>query len=242
MKPSTALRLTFLLLILTGPAGQAQRPDSAATTPPFVLPPLEEVIRLAVDNSPEQHIYQAEIKRDGQVIQTQKRLWTQYFFVDLQASTGNQALLLQQATGDVTAFQNYNNGYRATLNMRLPVEAVVGRKPLIRAAQAQQEATRERMRLAEQKLVSELIPRYYAVQTSLNQLQIKADGRQSTLMARQLAEREFREGQITAADLTHTIESAVRAASEYEETKQRLFENLHLLENLTGTKLTNARP
>jgi outer membrane protein TolC len=236
MKSTTAYRISAFLL-LTGPFAWAQQTDTTAIERRLVLPTLDEVIRIAVAYSPEQRIYQAESARDQQVIKTQKLLWTQYFFLDLQASTGNQALLVQQATGDLSTFQNFSNGYRATFNLRMPVEALVSRKALIRTAQAEQQATFERQKLAEQKLIDLIIPRYYAVQTTLSLLRIKADGRQSTKIARQLAEEEFRQGQITAAELTHTIESAVRSAGEYEETKQRLFENLRLLENLVGSKL-----
>lgn len=235
MKPTTAYRL--LLLLLMGPLAWAQRPDTTSIERALVLPPLDEIIRMAVGHSPEQRIYQAESERDKQVITTRKLLWTQYFFLDLQASTGNQALLIQQATGDLSAFQNYNNGYRATFNLRMPLEALVSRKALIRTAKAEHQATLERQKLAEQKLIDLIIPRYYAVQSLVNLLRIRADGRQSTKVARQLAEEEFRQGQITAAELTHTIESAVRSAGEYEDSRQRLFENLRLLENLVGSKL-----
>lgn len=202
----------------------------------IVLPSLDEVINLAQRHSPQVRMQEALIRKNEQAIDVQRVQWLDGIGVDLQLGTGNQALMVQQATGQVDAFSNINNGYRAAVNVRVSVFDIVGRKNWVKMAHYEKQVAVEKRAVAEEELATFVITKYYAIQTAQHLLKIKSETKQATQLNRQMAEKEFNEGNIPVAELSRIIEISSKAASEYEVAKQYLYENLRILENITGKK------
>lgn len=203
----------------------------------FQLPPLEEVLNTAQKHSPQLRMQEALVQKNTQYIQAQRNQWLDGIGVDLQLGAGNQALLVQQVNGKVDAFSNINNGYRAAVNIRVSVFDIIGRKSWTKMAEYERQIALEKRAVAQEELETLIIGKYYAIQTAQRLLVIKSEAKQATQLNRQMAEKEFNEGNIPVAELSRIVEIASKAASEYEVTKQYLYENLRILENLTGRTL-----
>ena len=228
------LALTFLLAFSF--AGFSQ--NSLATNElTIALPPIEEVISWAKCHSPQVRMQEALIHKNEQSIDIQRKQWLDGIGVDFQLGTGNQSLLVQQATGTVDAISNSNNGYRASVNVRLSMFDIVGRKSSIKMAHFEKQIAVEKQAVVEEELSTFIITKYYAIQTAQSLLKIKSEAKQATLLNRQMAEKEFNEGNIAVSEISRIIEISAKAASEYEVAKQYLYENIRVLENLTGKKL-----
>jgi outer membrane protein TolC len=198
------------------------------------LPTLEEVLLLARKKSPQIRMQEALIQKNEHLIEAQRKQWLDGIGVDLQLGTGNQALLVQQVSGQVESFNNINNGYRAAVNVRISMFDVVGRKSLIKMAQYEQQVAHEKRAISEEELTTLIIGKYYAIQTARNLVKIKSEAKQAAHINRQMAEKEFEEGALAITEVARIIELASKADAEYEVAKQYLFENWHVLRNLTG--------
>ncbi|MFN8345318.1 MAG: TolC family protein [Spirosomataceae bacterium] len=228
--------LSVVFISVISVLGFAQKP-SISNELSVILPPLEELIASAQQHSPQVRMQEALIQKNEQAVDVQRKQWLDGIGVDLQLGTGNQAMLIQQATGSVESFNNLNNGYRAAVNIRLSVFDVAGRKNWIKMAHYEKQVAVEKQAVAEEELGTFIITKYYAVQSAQNLLRIKSEAKQATQLNRQMAEKEFNEGSIPLAEVSRIIEISSKAASEYEVAKQYLYENLRVLENITGRKL-----
>jgi outer membrane protein TolC len=236
MKSNFAHIILFLATFLTVCLPTFAQKTTIQNEIGIVLPPLEEVMAMAQRHSPQIRMQDALVHKNKNYIDVQRKQWLDGIGVDLQLGTGNQALLVQQATGRVDAFSNINNGYRAAVNIRISIFDVVGRKSWVKMAEYERQVSIEKKAVAEEELNTVVINRYYAIQTAQNLLKIKSEAKQATQLNRQMAEKEFNEGAIAVSELSRIMEIASKAASEYEVTKQYLNENLRVLENLTGKR------
>ncbi|GAB3939568.1 hypothetical protein GCM10028805_00180 [Spirosoma harenae] len=229
-----------LLLILLIIRVNAQTiPQSTASTKiaQWSLPPLDTILALARNHSSSIKLQEAMTDRGASYVKNQKQFWLDGVAIDLQLGLGNQALLIQQATGSLESFSNYNNGYRANLNVRLSLYNILGRKNLVKMAEAEYEAAKHRVGYATQDVESIVITKYYAAQAAWAMLHIKEELKQVNRLSRQMAETDFSKGNISITELARIVQISTFADSEYETAKQAFYENLRILEVLTGYDL-----
>ncbi|QMW05841.1 TolC family protein [Spirosoma foliorum] len=203
----------------------------------WTIPPLDTVLKLARNHSSSVKLQEAMTERGSYYIKNQKQFWLDGVGVDLQLGLGNQALLIQQANGSLESFQNFNNGYRANLNVRLSLYNILGRKNLVKMAESEYEAARQRVGYAIQDVETIVITKYYAAQAAWAMLHIKEESKQVNRLSRQMAEKDFSKGNISVTELARIVQISTFADSEYETAKQAFYENIRILEVLTGYEL-----
>ncbi|WP_247232479.1 TolC family protein [Telluribacter sp. SYSU D00476] len=222
-------------LMGTGAWAQAGADDAAGQF--ITLPPLKKVVDMAIRHAPSVRMQDAHMNKSLYNVQSKKRQWMDGLGVDMQLGLGNQALIMLQPTGTIDAYRNFNNGYRAAFNVRVSAYDLLGRKSEIKMAEYESQEALEKKEASEQEVEMVVITRYYAVQAAQGLLRIKSEAKQTTQLHRQMAEKEFAEGSIAIAELSRVIEISSKAAAEYEVAKQYLYENIKVLETLTGQKL-----
>lgn len=226
------------LLFLVNRPGIAQTPARKPDPAPLlVLPPLDTILQLARAHSPSGGMQNALIARSEYFVKNQKQIWLDGIGIDLQLASSNQALLIQQANGDLNAYNNYNNGYRAAVNVRLSLYNFLGRKNLVRIAESEADAARQQRKFVLQEMEIAVVNKYYAIQAAQALLKIKSDAKQVNQQNRQMAEKEFAQGTITITELSRIVQISTSTEAEYEVAKQSLFENVKTLEILIGQKL-----
>lgn len=247
--------LLVWLLIATSPIW-AQRPATQppvqATKAPVVIeektpdmqlriPPLDTLIAVTLRNSPTIQMQEALMRKNEYLIRSERQQWTDGIATDITAGFGNQSLLVQQPTGEVSNYDNFNNGYRIGATLRLSIYDLFGRKNQVGMAVNEYATSQHKKDVLAQEIAAQVTSQYYTLITAQNILSIKSEARQATGINRTMAEKEFNEGNIPVAELSRIIEISSKAATEYELARQHLYENIRLTENLTGIKLFAGR-
>lgn len=244
---SGKLLLATCLLALSYGAW-AQKPVAKSQKAPVIIeqtqenfelkiPPLDTLIAIALRNSPTLKMQEALIRKNTYLIKSEKSRWTDALATDITAGFGNQSLLVQQPTGDVNTFNNFNNGYRVGATLRISMYDLFGRKNEVGMAISEYEESRYKKDMLAREIISEITSMYYILIASRNILQIKSDTKHATALNRNMAEKEFNEANIHVAELSRIIEISSKAATEYEVAKQELYKNIRIMENMVGVKL-----
>jgi outer membrane protein TolC len=201
------------------------------------IPPLDTLIAIAQRRSPTIKSQEALMRKNAFMIKSERQQWKDALATDITAGFGNQSLLVQQPTGEITNFNNFNNGYRVGATLRISLYDLFGRKNEVGMAVSEFEESRHRKDMIAQELASDVTQVYYALIASRNILKIKSEAKQATSINRSMAEKEFNEANIPVAELSRIIEISSKAATEYEVVRQEFYKNIKILENLVGIKL-----
>jgi outer membrane protein TolC len=218
---------------------QAKAPVVIEVTnePDLRIPPLDTLVAIAQRTSPMIKSQEALMRKNEYMIKSERRQWSDAIATDITAGLGNQSLLVQQTTGEITNFNNFNNGYRVGATLRISLYDLFGRKNEVGMAVSEFEESRHRKDVVALELAREVTDLYYALIASQNILRIKSEAKYATSLNRQMAEKEFNEANIPVAELSRIIEISSKAATEYELARQEFYRNIKVLENLVGTKL-----
>jgi outer membrane protein TolC len=245
------LNLTILLIVITGFCAGVQAQQQTAAAPrkapvlmqvseegtDLKLPPLDSLIAISQRTSPTIKSQEALMRKNAFMIKSEKQQWTDALASDITAGFGNQSLLVQQPTGEITNFNNFNNGYRVGATLRISLYDLFGRKNEVGMAVSEFEESRHRKDMIAQELASDVTHVYFALIASHNILKIKSEAKHATSINRSMAEKEFNEANIPVAELSRIIEISSKAATEYEVARQEFYKNIKILENLVGIKL-----
>ncbi len=228
----------FWLGCLTIGHAQITAADTAQSSDLVDLPPLDVILTWAREYSPSVAAQGAIVDRNKFNVKSQKHAWITGFGPEVQLSSSNQALIVQQPTGELQAFDNYNNGYRAALTLQLSIYDVLNRKNLVGMAKKDLETAIQQKEIVAQELSSRVVSYYYAIQAAQRILVIKGQGRQMNILSKQAAEKDFSQGIIPITELARITDLYTRAAEEYEVARQSLFQNIRTLELYIGRKIS----
>jgi outer membrane protein TolC len=205
--------------------------------PDLNVPPLDTLVAIALRTSPSLKMQEALMRKNAYLVKSERQQWTDALATDITAGFGNQSLLVQQPTNEVTTFNNFNNGYRIGATLRISLYDLFGRKNEVGMAINEYEESAYKKDVLAQEVVSEVTSMYYILIASKNILQIKSEAKHATALNRSMAEKEFNEANIPVAELSRIIEISSKAATEYEYAKQDFYKNIRLMENIVGVKL-----
>ena len=241
------LCLTAIALLGSYTHSYAQQAVGKASKPPVVIAesedysprllPLDTLISIALRNSPMLKMQESMIQKNAYQIKDERAQWTDGIATDITGGFGNQSLLVQQPTGEITNFNNFNNGYRVGATMRLSIYDLFGRKNQVGMAINEYESSRHKKDVLAREINDEVTTLYFMLIASQNILKIKSEAKQATSINRAMAEKEFNEANIPVAELSRIIEISSKAATEYEVAKQEYYRNLRIMENMVGIKL-----
>lgn len=133
------------------------------------------------------------------------------------------------------------NGYRVGVDLRISLFDVLGRKHLIRQADANHKAALVQKDIIALQLRQQLIVLYQDMITSQQILKARLLDEQATLAALRIAESEIQKGKITAGQLAGTTTAYVQARAVVEETKGSFLRNVHLFESLMGVSIQQLK-
>jgi outer membrane protein TolC len=108
------------------------------------IPPLDTLIALAQRTSPTLKSQEALMRKNAFMIKSERQQWKDALATDITAGFGNQSLLVQQPTGEITNFNNFNNGYRVGATLRISLYDLFGRKNEVGMAVSEFEESRHR--------------------------------------------------------------------------------------------------
>lgn len=199
------------------------------------LIPLDSIITLAIINSPQVKYQTALINESKYQVDFVKKLWTNNIVGFANYSVGNQNLVSadSQVPG-TTSLSSITNGYRFGIQVNMPLYELIGRPARIKIYQAQLEEntyTRDKIKI---ELAHNVIDGYYSMIYYHNLIQIRSEAKESTSNQYSIAEQQFKDGIIDAAELARLKTIQVNSRADYEEAKREFSIQYYQFQELTG--------
>lgn len=216
MKPNIYI-LLFLLLCsrASGLSGQETIPaEEVGFSEELIdqLLPLEQIIELAMDNSPTLHYYDASIRRTGYQVDLVRNTWQNNIYGFANYSTGDQRIVTGGTgiPGDLTT-SNIATGYRAGIQINIPLYEFTGRRSRIRLHEEERNAMVHKKEELELELRLYVIREFYKMLGYFETVKIRSEGREAMRVYYQVAEKEFQDGIIDIAELSQIKNSLSQA-------------------------------
>ncbi len=213
MKLNRIIFLVYSLALLSaGARGQQVENISFTKELIYQLLPLQQIIELAMENSPTLDYYDASIRKAGFQVDVVKRSWQNNIFGFANYSTGDQRIITGGTgiPGDLTT-SNIATGYRAGVQINIPLYELTGRKSRIRLHEEERIAMTHKKEELELELRMHIIQEYYKILGYFEIVKIRSEGQQAMHVYYQVAEKEFQDGIIDVAELSQVKNSLSQA-------------------------------
>lgn len=202
---SAALLAAGLLLQAGRPAsGWAQ--TASATDSLRALPPLEAVIQQSLGFAPHIAENKALFKKNEQLVDRASKTWLDGISLGVQSTAGTY--------GNMSVDQ-LNVGATAAASVRFSLFDIFAQRDQKKIMRYELEMSREMIRKAEVEETHYVVGLYYRVEDTQRQVAVKADAWRSSQIHREMAELEFRNGNITVAELARVSEIEAKSHSDY---------------------------
>lgn len=228
----------WLVLVWFTTKGQAS--DSSLFS--LRLPPLVLLTEAALDNAPRVKYQQAIIRRNNANIKASKKRWADKIFMDAGYSyTNNFSVMNVDATTGGFESVSLKNGdsYRFGVTFRLSLFDLIGLKHVKRGAIFEKKAAEHQLLDIKKHIRWQVTELYKNLQLTQTLLRIKSDKMQTLSLQKQMAEKEFTQGQIKIAELSRLTELTSNAYQDFEKGKIDYQKAYMKLEQFVGKPLNN---
>jgi len=207
----------------------------------FELPNLDTLINAAMEFSPALKGMEAQVGRNDAEVKIRKREWSNRVFTDLGGAYSNNYSVLTVASGETGGYESIalgsGNALRAGVMARISLFDVIGRNQLIERAKAEKEMSEYDLLVAQQDLKALVTQLYTELVLGKKLVEINTHTFHTLSAQLEMAEKEFRQGEIDITELARVTEIKSKAEVALEQTKAN-YENLyHQLEILVGREL-----
>lgn len=203
------------------------------------LLPLDQIIEIAIKNSPYINYDLALIERQKNSLTVTKREWHRVLSAQAFYSWGNQALNYGSENGGYS--YNILNGYRYGFNLNIPLSEFTTRKARVNMDKAELDAAKYKREQTEMMLSRQVIQEYNQLIAAQKILKIRTEGNESARITFQMAEKRFREGSIQLDDMARANDALVSAQTAQVEAVTEYKILLLSFEELIGVKLDTIK-
>lgn len=228
------LFLTLLPVLVFSQQAQAQNLDLNRSIAEQ-LPPLDSLIDMAVAHNPTVKLNQELVGVAADRVKLEKNSWTEMVRGYYDYSTGNQSLVVTGLqTNDIN---NLTNGYRAGVNISLPLYQLTTRKTRVRMQQQELAATEYKTQEVEIEVARLVIEEYNNVATGQRLMKNQSEMVELAKSNFQMAEAEYKTGNMEGAVFIRNAEILHIAQANYENARKEFFIAVQKLELLIGSPL-----
>lgn len=204
------------------------------------LLPLDSLINIAMENSPTLDYYDATISKAGFQVEFIKRMWHNNVYGFFNYSTGDQRILTGASNmpGDVTT-SNIATGYRAGIQVNIPLYEITGRKSRIRLHEEEKNAAIHKKEELNLELRMHIIAEYYKMLGYYEVVKVRSEGFEAMRTYHLVAEQEFRDGIIALGELSQIKNSLSQAEVYFQDAKYLFMGTLHAFAALIGVPVAD---
>ncbi|ERM81236.1 hypothetical protein P872_09075 [Rhodonellum psychrophilum GCM71 = DSM 17998] len=229
------MTLQFLLMVSFKGMGQGIEQLDLGKNLEDQLLPLEEIISKTLDFSPKLDYQDALIEKAEYQVELTKRLWQNNVFGFANYSAGDQRII----TGDSfnpggAASTSLVNGYRAGLQVNVPLFEFMGRKSRIKLFEEEKKAVVFQKNEMEFELRRLVTLEYFKLLGAYELLKIRSEGQEALKTNYIIAEKEFKDGIIPIGELSRLTDVLAQSRSYYSDAKFEFLERYHNLAALAG--------
>ncbi len=237
---TTLLISTLSLSPLDAQQGGEQVAQSWIDT--FQLAPLDTLIYRAIMNAPALKAKDASIDQKRYTLKLNNMNWMDWIKGTGVFSYGTGNTLSSDVDGEGSAFSlstRVTAVYNAGLSIAVsPYDLLSRNREKKKLKQEILQARYEKDDMIQQ-LVEEVIKRYQSFQLQLELLKRQISSLEASKLSFQIAEKYFREGNLSIPDYNSALESKLKSEIAYETVRVNVKESLALLENIVGGEVTN---
>jgi outer membrane protein TolC len=210
------------------------------------LPSLEKVLDYAENHSHLVKEQDALSQHYEQAVKVTQKLWMDKVFVDMGGQRSNNGAVLNvnnnisNSEFNSLSFQSMNS-FRVGLTVRVSLYDVLARKDLIKQAQYRQAASEEHSKFLIQDVKFRIADIYKDAQLAYKLLSIKAEKKYALFLQKEMAEKEFQQGQLHIAELGRITELASNAFAEFEQASNTYEKLYYQLEIVLGVSLKDLK-
>jgi outer membrane protein TolC len=229
----------FIVLLLSCAFATAQSPAEEALLDAdiqWLLPPLDSLQELALRNSASVKFQHALIRKGEAQVAFAKKLWQNNIMANFNVATGNQNLLMLNSSSDLQS-TSITNGYRAGLNINIPLYEFSGRNTRIQLHREELDAAIYKKDESEMLLSRQVNQEYFQLIAAQRILKIRADAVESAQLSLMMAEQQFQQGLIPITEWSRVKEITAKAETEYAMAYATFFTYFHQFEDLIGIPL-----
>lgn len=239
MKVATFSILFCLLMINTS----AQRMDTSRYFNPLTdditdkIPPLQMLIDSAVANSPDVQFQKFQQQYDRYEIKSTRRDILEHFRIQGQFTYGNYTFLNYQELSQLPGFYlstSRRGVVQGGLLIQLPFASIVDRKNRIKKQKKLLEQSMVREKREIRTIRQNVIRTYNQLVQLQQQLRICNEYQHYTMVQMQMAEHQFKNGEISISEYTRLKEITKRGSLEYEQIKGQFITAYDILQEFVG--------
>ncbi len=210
------------------------------------LPTLEKVLDYAEHNSHLVKEQDALSQHYEQSVKVAQKLWMDKVFVDMGGQRSNNGAILNVNNSISTSefnslsFQTMNS-FRLGLTVRVSLYDIMARKDLVKQAQYRQAASEQHSKFLSQDVKFRITDIYKDAQLAYKLLSIKAEKKYALFLQKEMAEKEFQQGQLHISELGRITELASNAFAEFEQASTTYEKLYYQLEIMLGIPLKDLK-
>lgn len=240
-KMTKSLRLLPLFFLALFPIlgfGQDENPRSIDLNRSIAeqLPSLDSLINMAIAHHPTVKLNQELVGVAADRVKLEKNSWTEMVRGYYDYSTGNQSLVVTGLQSN--DINNLTNGYRAGVNISLPLYQLTTRKTRIRMQQQELAATEYKTQEVEIEVARLVIEEYNNVIAGQRLMKNQSEMVELAKSNFQIAEAEYKTGNMEGAVFIRNAEILNIAQANYENARKEFFIAVQKLELVIGSPLS----
>jgi len=203
------------------------------------LPPLDSLMNIARAFSPMLEKFKNYSLAEREKIELARKSWSSNIQIQGNYAMGNQSLLLSgSAASDLNQL---SNGYRAGINLGLPIYELFTRPNRIKLAQAEANAARDQMNEAGLLVDREVAQTYYQLLASFKQMLVTQSFTDKAIVNDMLAEKQLEKNQVSLADYTRIAEIRAGSESRKFEAEKNFYNAYFSLQIILGVPLDTLK-
>jgi outer membrane protein TolC len=202
------------------------------------LVPLDSIIDLAIANNPGIKAQDALIIAGNEQVKLGRREWQNGVFVSFNQNIGNQMLFYDSNNEPLgTQSQSTTTGYRLGFNVNVPLYWFFARSTRINIFKQELNISRETKEKLKIDLARIVISEYNNMLSAHQLLLIASNSRSSARIVMDMANQQFKQGDISIGEYTSVMGIATKTESDYEIAKSNFYTWYEQLERLIGVRL-----
>ena len=243
MKHFSKIVITLIVIVMANTFANAQdtiTDTEAPDTFKLLIPELEVLIDSALVNNGMLGYRKNEIEVKKANLKAKRRNWTRNFGIQADTRYGTFDNFSSNVSGPNTvtlASTTTQTNYGVGLYLKIPVFDIFNRKSDIKQAKAEISQAESLVEFQEYEIRETVIRYYEDLILKENLLEIQAINLSDAKVNKEMAKKEFTNGQMEIYEYIRISDITAGVATEFEKAKSNLLLAKKLLENYTGVKI-----
>jgi outer membrane protein TolC len=201
------------------------------------LLPLDTIIQITFVNSPTLRFHRGEVESAEMAVILARRAWHSNIYGFASTSRGSQNLLLTSVNQGNATNSAAANGYSLGMTLTLPLSVFTQTPVRIRQMQAELDKFEARIDQAKMEVKKQIIAEYFNLISTQRLLKIQSEDVQTSTLSVNIAEVQFRNGNLPPQEFSRLKNLQTIARTNYEITFRNFATSYFQFEAMVGVEM-----